>query len=99
MKFFKELPTRSNVRDQPIDWAGAKAELMANPGEWGLIAENVASSTPQQLQTGKNKHFRGEELEQFEFRVMRPENAPESYAKRRTDLYGRYTATKKRVTS
>jgi len=92
MQFFDELPARRTVRDEPVDWERAKAEVMANPGMWGLMAENIASSTPGQLRAGKNKHFQDDELKHFEFRVSKPENAdPDIYTARRTDLYGRYT--------
>ena len=90
MKFFDEMPPGRSVRAERVDWAKAKAELMENPGQWGLMAENVASSIPGQLTNGKNKAFRGEELQHFEFRILKPENS--DYGPRRTDLYGRYSA-------
>ena len=92
MKFFEELPVSRSGRRAPIDWAQAKTNLIANPGAWGMIAENVSSSTPGQLRKGKNKHFRGEELEKFEFVVRRPSDPETGYAPRRSDLYGRFTA-------
>ncbi len=100
MKFFDEVPTRGVRRGEPVDWAAAKAALIENEGKWGLMAENVAASTPQQLYNGKNSHFRGEELKHFEFRVARPESPETPYPPRRTDLYGRYTSKPgtKRVT-
>lgn len=94
MQFFDELPAGRAVREEPVDWEQVKADLMQNPGRWGLVAENISSSTPGQLRAGKNKNFRGEDLEQFEFRVRKPANPGVEYGKRRTDLYGRYTGPK-----
>lgn len=91
MQFFDELPASRNVRDTPVDWPVVKDELKARPGQWGLMAENVSSSIADQLRSGKNKLFRGEELDHFEFRVRKPENPAVPYGNRRTDLYGRYT--------
>lgn len=92
MQFFDELPAGRAVREERVDWEKAKAEVMGTPGKWGLMAENVSSSTPGQLRAGKNKYFRGEELRHFEFRVSKPQKAdPAIYTSRRTDLYGRYT--------
>ena len=91
MQFFDELPLGRTIRDEPVGWEEAKAELIKNPGRWGLVAENVSSSVPSQLRSGKNQFFRGEELESFEFRVRKPENPEVPYGNRRTDLYGRYT--------
>jgi hypothetical protein len=88
MKFFEEMPGMK----KKVDWEEAKQELMDNEGSWGLIAEDVAGSTPQQLNRGVNKSFRGEELKHFEFRTSRPKSPAEPYAGRRTDLYGRYTS-------
>lgn len=90
MQFFDELPEgRRTVRSEPVDWEQAKATLIENPGKWGLMADNVPASTPGQLRKGKNRLFRGPELEHFEFRVRKPEGA--KYPPRRTDLYGRFT--------
>lgn len=95
MQFFEEFPGAE--RREPIDWATAKAELMKRPGHWGLMAENVSSSTPSQLRRGLNQTFRGPELEDFEFRIRRPAGAKASgYAKGRTDLYGRYVPSEAR---
>lgn len=92
MQFFEALPAGRRRSERTIDWVKAKAEVMENPGSWGLIAENVGSSTAGQLTAGKNKNFQGEELKHFEFSVRRPEKAdPAIYTERRTDLYGRYT--------
>ena len=96
MQFFSELPERHVVRDEPVDWEQAKADLMANPGKWGLMAENVSNSTPGQLRKGKNRFFRGPELENFEFRVRKPKAPETPYGRRRTDLYGRYSGPKTR---
>ena len=90
MEFFEKIPGRGTTRSGRADWAEVKAELIANPEKWGLIAQNVSSSTPSQLRTGKNAHFRGEDLESFEFKVAKPQSPEEPYAKHRTDLYGRY---------
>lgn len=90
MQFVDELPAGRAVRDTPVDWDAAKAELMANPGAWGLMAENIASSIPGQLRAGKNKAFRGAELIHFEFAVRKPANS--GYGNRRTDLWGKYSA-------
>lgn len=95
MQFQDELPPGRAVRDEPVDWAAVKKSLMQNPGKWGLMAENVASSTPAQLRAGKNKSFRGPELEHFEFRVRKPSDPKKPYGRRRTDLWGRYTETTK----
>jgi len=91
MQFVNDLPTAKTLRDTPIDWEGIKAKLIENEGQWGLMVENIAASTPQQLAQGKNKAFRGEELTHFEFAVRKPENPTQPYGKRRTDLWGRYT--------
>jgi len=92
MQFFDELPGNYGLRGNNTDWAAAKADLMKNPGQWGLIIENVAASTASQLRTGKNQMFRGDELKQFDFRIRRPTGAKgRGYADRRTDLYGRFT--------
>jgi len=95
MKFSADLPGgQAREPRRFIDWADAKSQLMANEGQWGLIATDVSVTVPQQLKGGRNKLFRGEELENFEFCVRRPEGA--AYAPRRSDLWGRYTAPKKR---
>jgi len=92
MEFFENLPNERGVRDEPINWTTAKEELVKNPGRWGLMAENVSSSTGTQLRMGLNTLFRGGELDKFEFRMRRPGGLKgREYAKRRTDLYGRYT--------
>ena len=92
MEFFDILPAGRGRSAGAIDWSKAKADIMENPGLWGLIAENVGSSTAGQLNAGKNKSFQGDELKHFEFSVRRPEKAdPAVYTDRRTDLYGRYT--------
>ena len=91
MQFFDDLPSGRTVREEAVDWAKVKADLMENPGRWGLMAENISSSTPGQLRAGKNRHFRGPELAHFEFRVRKPKDPKEPYGRRRTDLYGRYT--------
>lgn len=90
MQFFEELPPSRTGRISPINWIEAKNQLVANPGMWGLMAENISSSTPAQLRAGKNKQFRGDELLNFEFRVRKPDNPEVPYAPRRTDLFGRY---------
>ena len=91
MEFFEELPGGNRIHEEPVDWHAARAELMKNPGSWGLMVENVSSSTASQLRKGQNRNFRGEDLEQFEFRVRRPADAKgRGYVNRRTDLYGRY---------
>lgn len=78
--------TRSN------NWALIKADLVANRNRWILIAENVPSSTSSQLRSGKNRHFRGEELNHFEFVTRKPRNPDSPYLPRRTDLWGRFGA-------
>lgn len=90
---FKELPAGRTIRDTRVDWAAAKAALLANPGDWVLMAENVSGSTPTQLRRGENKNFRGEELSDFEFTTRRPsrEGVDEPLLPRRTNIYGRYT--------
>lgn len=90
MQFQNELPPAKTVRAEPIDWAQAKADLIANEGQWGKMVENVASSTTQQLRAGKNAAFRGDELAHFEFATRKPKDAVD-YKPRRTDLWGRYT--------
>lgn len=96
MKFSDELPGGDRAKRKYTDWNKAKADLMANEGQWGLIAEDVSVTVPQQLQKGRYTAFRGEELEHFEFSVRRPKDA--TYRNRRSDLWGRYTAPKKRGT-
>ena len=90
MQFFEELPPTNN-RNRRIDWDGAKADLIANEGKWGLMATNISNSIPQHLRAGRYKAFRGEELDDFEFAVRRPETPSEEYGPRMTDLYGRYS--------
>lgn len=90
MEFFDNLPTGRIIRPDPIDWESAKAAMLENPGQWGLIATNVSSSTAQQVRAGRNKRFRGDDLERFEFRTRRPKDLSDGYGPRRTDLYGRY---------
>lgn len=89
-KVVGDLPGGGPVREERVDWAGAKEALVANPGQWVLMAENVAASIPGQLSTGKNKNFRGDELLHFEFSTRKPKD--KSYPNRRTDLYGRYVS-------
>lgn len=92
MQFFEELPAqRGAVRRSRVDWAKAKEDLVAHEGQWGLMAENVASSAPHQLRRGDNKHFRGDDLNHFEFSVRKPIAPEVPYGDRRTDLYGRYS--------
>lgn len=90
-KFFDTLPESRGARGTKIDWAGAKEAMLKTPGMWCLIAENTATSTPTQVRSGSNRHFRGEELELFEFRVRKPEQPEFQYGRNKTDLYGRYT--------
>jgi len=90
-RFQEELPAPGRLREDPIDWAQAKSDLIAHEGQWGLIAENVASSTPGQLRDGKYRHFQGEVLEHFEFAARKPALPEVQYAPRRTDLWGRYS--------
>lgn len=94
MKFQTELPPLARAVREPVDWAKAKAEMVAHEGEWGLIATNVASSTPSQLRRGEYKDFRGDELRHFEFATRKPEDVEvaKTYPARRSDLWGRYTA-------
>ena len=92
MQFFEKLPPVKRVREEPVDWAQAKADLIANEGQWGLIATNISNSTPQQLRTGSYKDFKPEDLDHFEFKVRKPENPEVPYAPRMTDLYGRYSS-------
>jgi hypothetical protein len=87
MQFVDDLPDTRIAREEPIDWATLKAELVANPGQWGLMVENVSVSQAGQLRDGKNATFR-DELSKFEFRMRRPKD--KQYAVRRSDLYGRY---------
>lgn len=104
-KVVKALPpnARASVREEQVDWAGAKTALIDNAGEWVCIAENVHSSTVTQLRAGKYAQFQGAELENFEFASRRPTRAREGagsddwqpYGPRRTDVYGLYTAPKK----
>lgn len=89
MQFSESLPSGTDVRPSRVDWASAKKTIMERPGEWGLMAPNIASSIPDQLRKGMNKHFRGDELARFEFVTRRPTDA--TYPKRRTDLWARYT--------
>ena len=92
MQFFDELPAGRATDRVQTDWAQAKADLIENEGQWGLMAENVSDSTRDQLRAGKYRAFRGEELEHFEFVARKPENPEVPYAPRRADIYGRYTA-------
>lgn len=94
MHFQEELPTARASHGTLVDWAAVKDELVANEGQWGLMAKAVAQSTPQQLRKGAYRAFRGEELAHFEFASRRPKNPenPEDYAGNRTDLWGRYSA-------
>lgn len=95
MHFQPEPPAAQNLREQgQVDWAAVKAELMAHEGEWGLVAENIANSTPQQIRSGRYKEFRGAELDHFEFVTRKPEDKAKAaeYGPRRTDVWGRYTA-------
>ncbi len=89
-----ELPGVTPAEPRAIDWPSAKNAMLDNEGMWVLIAENVSSSTPTQLRAGKNKNFRGEELEHFSFSVRVPEDDAKKaqYGKRRSDLWGRYSA-------
>ena len=93
MHFQTEPPAAQNLREERVDWAAVKAELMAHEGEWGLVAENIANSTPQQIRSGRYKEFRGAELDHFEFVTRKPEDKEKlvEYGPRRTDVWGRYT--------
>lgn len=95
MKFQRELPGGRTVRDAPIAWANAKELMIENEGAWGLIAENVSSSTPQQLRRGRYREFQEGELEKFQFAMRKPEDTEvaATYAPRRSDLWGRYSST------
>lgn len=93
MQFFDKLPESSVPRGPLKDWVKIKEDLKANPGQWGLVAENVTSTFPQQLREGRNKNFRGEEGALYEWSTRRPKNS--DYAPRRTDLYGRYVGEAK----
>jgi hypothetical protein len=93
MKFSDELPGGDRANRKYVDWDKAKADLIATPGMWGLIAEDVSATVPAQLQKGRYKAFRGDELEHFDFSVRRPKDA--DYRPRRSDLWGRYTPPKK----
>ena len=100
MHFQTEPPAAQNLREQgQVDWAAVKAELIAHEGEWGLVAENIANSTPQQIRSGRYKEFRGDELDHFEFVTRKPEDKDKaaSYGSRRTDVWGRYTKVITRV--
>jgi len=91
MEFFDEIPGARPFRQRRIDWEKVKAALKDNPGRWGLMAEDVSSSTASQLRKGANRLFRGDELNEFEFRVRKPDGEKASdYVKDHTDLYGRY---------
>lgn len=92
MQFFDDMPAGREARERRVDWESAKAELINNPGRWGLMAENIASSIPDQLRKGRYKDFRGNDLEVFQFRVLKPSGEKgKGYGARRTDLYGRFT--------
>lgn len=86
---FQSEPPAAPTRG--IDWEGIKAEMVAHEGQWGLIAEDVASSTLTQLRRGKGR-FKGEELAHFEFLARRPKGAEKPYGPNRTDVWGRYSA-------
>jgi len=92
MKLFNELP--GTLPRDALNWVAAKQELIENEGMWGLMAEDIAASTPDQLRKGGYAAFRGEELRHFEFATRKPATqvGVEPYRKNRTDLYGRYTA-------
>lgn len=93
-RVFDKFPAPSGNRGgraRPIDWDGAKLEMMRNPGKWVLIAEDVASSMPQQIYRGRNPRFRGEERDKFRFRVRRPDDC--QYPPRRSDIYGSYVGS------
>ena len=93
VKTFDSLPPINGKSEaRLIDWDKARRDLIANEGLWVLMAENISNSTPQQLRTGKYRAFPPNEMEHFEFSVRKPENPQVPYGKRRTDLYGRYTA-------
>lgn len=85
---FDELPGGREIREERVDWEKVKADMIANEGQWVKV-ENVASSITQQLGSGRNQNFRGDELRHFEFVTRRTPG--QEYAPRRTDLYGRYT--------
>lgn len=91
MHFQDELPQAFGAPDKRVDWAAVKAELIANEGQWGLMAENMANTTPSQLRRGNYAAFRGDELAHFEFASRRPENPDAAYGTRRADIWGRYT--------
>lgn len=90
MQITEQLPSGNDVRPTRVDWSASKELAMQNPGMWVLMATNIASSIPDQLRKGMNKQFRGDDLKHFEFATRRPKDA--TYPKRRTDLWGRYTA-------
>jgi len=92
MQFFEELPPGRTARVEKVDWEKAKADLIANEGVWGLIAENISGSTTTQLRKGTYKSFRGDDLLHFEFQMRKPKNTTEDYGTRRSDLYGRYSS-------
>lgn len=91
-----ELPRvrAASVRGEAVDWEGAKRALIANEGKWVLIAEDVHLSTGDQLRRGKYSQFPETEVANFEFAARRPENS--TYLPRRTDIWGCYTAPKKK---
>lgn len=88
MRFQEHIPSERDTRQNRVDWPAARQALEDNPGKWGLVAENVASSVAEQLRKGRNKNFRNG-LERFEFATRRPSGA--TYEPRRTNLWGRYT--------
>lgn len=90
MQFFDDLPSANLAGNRNIDWTGARRELVANPGRWGLLVENIASSAITQLRNGQNVAFRVD-LDCFEFSARRPKNPETPYGPYRTDIYGRYT--------
>lgn len=97
MEFFDKLPVgNTSRRESPIDWAAVKDELVANEGQWGLVAENVSSSVAEQLRKGRYAKFQGDDLDQFEWRNRRPATPSESYGPRSTDLYGKYQSRSNR---
>lgn len=88
MQFYEDLPLDRRAK---IDWVSVREELVNNPGQWALIAEDVAQSTVGQIRAGKNKQFR-DDADQFEFASRRPVPA-EGEAPldpKRSNLWGRY---------
>ena len=89
MQFFDDLPPANVNGVRNIDWAGARRDLTDNPGRWGLIAEDIATSAITQLRKGQNASFR-EDLDCFEFAARKPKSPEEPYNPYRTDVYGRF---------